>query len=174
MPRIVRNQIWCAGLALVLTSVSLSGAPPQSGAGEAPVPSQITSAKKVFISNAGGGCTPFGQVRFSGDPDRAYNRFYSALKSWGRYELTQTPADADLDFEISFSCPASGTNVLKGQSIGFPIDPQFRLVLLDIKTHMMLWGITRHVEIAVLQSNRDKNFDRAMTSLVDDLKRLAL
>jgi hypothetical protein len=159
-------------IALSLVSVPSWGAQPQSEAGAAPVPPPIVSAKRVFISNAGGGCSPFGKVGFSGGPNRPYNQFNAALKGWGRYELVAAPADADLAFEISFACPV-GRNVAKGQALPTASDPQLRLVILDVKTHITLWGITEHVELAILQSNRDKNFDQAMKKLVDDLKSLA-
>ena len=32
-----------------------------------------------------------------------YNEFYAAMKSWGRYELVSSPADADMVFEIRFA-----------------------------------------------------------------------
>jgi hypothetical protein len=137
------------------------------------VPPPIVSAKKVFVSNAGGGCDPLGNAHFSGGPNRPYNQFSAAMKSWGRYELVAAPADADLAFEISFTCPVEGTNVVKGESASRTSDPQLRLVILDVKTRITLWGITEHVGMAILQSNRDKNFDRAMQQLVNDVKSLA-
>jgi hypothetical protein len=149
------------------------GAQQQGAAGAAPVPPLIASAKKVFISNAGGGCDLFGKAGFSGGPSRPYDQFYAALKSWGRYELVASPADADLAFEISFPCPSEGTNVVRGDSVAPLYDPQLRLVILDVKTHFTLWDITEHVQPASSQSKRDKNFDRAMNKLVDDLKSLA-
>lgn len=83
------------------------------------------------------------------------------------------PADAELAFEISFPCPAAGMNVVRGDSLGPVYDPQLKLLVLDVKTRITLWGITEHVGMELLQSNRDKNFDRAMKELVDDLKSLA-
>jgi hypothetical protein len=126
----------------------------------------------VFVSNAGGGCSPFGTLVFSGGPNRAYNQFYAALKSWGRYELVAAPADAELAFEISFTCPAGIVRVSGGYG-GSHYDPQLKLLVLDVKTRITLWGITEHVGMELLQSNRDKNFDRAMKKLTDDLKSLA-
>ena len=32
-----------------------------------------------------------------------YNRFSAAMKSWGRYELVASPAEAGLVFEIRFT-----------------------------------------------------------------------
>jgi hypothetical protein len=126
----------------------------------------------VFISNAGWRCDPSGRAHFKGGPDRPYNQFYAALKSWGGYELVAAPADADLAFEISFTCPVGTVSVSDGRG-GSAYDPQLKLLVLDVKTRIALWGITEHVEMALLQSNRDKNFDQAMKRLMDDLKSLA-
>jgi hypothetical protein len=52
-------------------------------------------------------------------------------------------------------------------------DGQFRLRIVDLKTHVLLWAIGEHVEPAKLQGNRDKNFDQAMASLVNDVKSIA-
>ena len=45
----------------------------------APLSTQIFTARKVFVSNAGDDTL----VGFSGGPDRAYNQIYTALKGWG-------------------------------------------------------------------------------------------
>jgi hypothetical protein len=156
--------------ALALSSIPTWGAQ-QGPASAAPVPPLIVSAKKVFISNRGGTCNPLNSY-FKGGPDRPYSQLYAALKSWRRYELVASPADAELAFEISFTCPVSTLDVSRGSG-SFKYDPQLRLVILDVKTHFTLWGITEHVESAILQSNREKNFDQAINRLVDDLKSLA-
>ncbi|MEJ2009710.1 MAG: hypothetical protein P8Z30_16415 [Acidobacteriota bacterium] len=133
----------------------------------APVPQQILSAQKVFISNGGGACDPFFEEPiFSGGPARAYNQFYAAIKSWGRYQLVPAPADAELTFEISLSC----RDVFRGP--GGSHRPQLILVIRDVKTHTVLWKITESVEAALLQVNRDRNLDRAMHRLVLNLKHL--
>jgi hypothetical protein len=172
MQRIVRRQIACIAGTLALVSLQVWGAPRQKEAGTGPVPAPLITAKKAFISNAGGGCSPFGQSGFSGGPDRPYNEFYTAMKSWGRYELVTAPADADLDLEINFACPAARASSPFGNSYGTADDPQLRLVILDVKTRIVLWGLTEHVEPAILQGNRDKNFERGMSSLVSNLKLL--
>ncbi|PYU68320.1 MAG: hypothetical protein DMG49_16265 [Acidobacteria bacterium] len=51
-------------------------------------------------------------------------------------------------------------------------DPQFRLAILDLKTHVLLWTFTEHVQSAQL-GNRDKNFDQAITALVNDIRNVA-
>ncbi len=130
----------------------------------APIPAQILTAKKVFVSHAEAD-TP--RAKYSGDPDRTYNQFYSAMKGWGHFELVAAPTDADLILEIGFRNPV--VSVGSGVSTD---DRQFHLVVLDPKTHVALWTLTEHIEAAGTQGNRDKNFDQAMAAIVDDAKQL--
>ena len=167
MQRIAKLGIYSLMVAAMLLKASVLEA--QSPKDSAPIPTQILSAKKIFISNAG----QDGFGGFSGTPDRTYNQFYSAMKTWGQYELVSTPTDADLVLKISFGIQAVGANVIKGDSIGTGYAPRFRLLILDPKTHFTLWAFTQHVQWALLAGNRDKNFDQGMTSLVSDLKKLA-
>jgi hypothetical protein len=173
MRRTIRGGI--AGVALAIAWVAVPGvrAQDQKVSVPAPLPAQIFTAKKVFVSNAGG--DSLGE--YSGGPDRAYDEIYGALKGWGRYELASAPADAELVFEISFSMPILGEAVSGGG--GTPVsnktvkDPQLRLAILDVKTHVLLWTFTEHLQNALLQGNRDKNFEHAMAALVNDIKNVA-
>jgi hypothetical protein len=134
----------------------------------APVPVQMVSARKIFISNAGGESfeAVIGETVFNGGPDRPYNQFYAQLKDWGRYELLSSPADADLVFEISW--------VLTDTGLRLPVLGQLRLVVIDPKTHVTLWNFTEYVRGAILLGNRDKNFDQAMTTIVNRMKLLTM
>jgi hypothetical protein len=86
------------------------------------------------------------------------------MKSWGRYDLVSSPADADLVLEISW--------VLTDTGLRLPVLGQLRLVVIDPKTHVTLWNITEYVRGALLLSNRDKNFDQAMNTVVARMKGL--
>jgi hypothetical protein len=132
----------------------------------APVPPQISAARKIFISNAGGESfeTVFDQLVFNGGPDRPYDEFYAAMKDWGQRELVSSPSDADLVLEISW--------VLTDTGLRLPVLGQFRLLVIDPKTHITLWNVTEYVRGAVLLGNRDKNFDQAMNTVVDRVKTL--
>lgn len=172
----MRRIVWRRGPQIALISALtlipiLAAAQTMHDGGAAPAPAQILSAKTAFVSNLGGEYNP--QFGFSGGPDRAYNEFYAGLKSWGRYELAGSPADAELDFEISFACPAAGASVIKGGSVGPSYDPELRLSIRDVKTHIVLWGLTEHVSPALLESNRNKNFELALNTLLFRLKELA-
>jgi len=175
MPKIMRRGIVCAALAIAWVAVPGLRAQDQKEVPPAPLPAQIFTARKVFVSNAGG--NTLGD--YSGGPDRAYNQLYAALKGWGRYELVRAPADAELVFEIRFATPILGEKVSGGGGGNTPVssspvkDPQFRLAILDLKTHVLLWTFTERVQSALLQGNRDKNFDQAMAALVNDLRNVA-
>jgi hypothetical protein len=141
----------------------------------APLPAQIFTGRKVFVSNAGDETLH----DYSGGPDRAYNQLYAALKGWGRYELVAAPGDAELVFEISFATRILAEDVSGGGSGHTPVssktlkDPHLRLAILDLKTHVVLWTFTEHVQNALLQGNRDKNYDQAMAALVNDIRNVA-
>jgi hypothetical protein len=139
--------------------------PLRAQASAAPLPSQIFTAKKVFISNAGGELSDY---VWNGGPDRPYNELYAAIKSWGRYEFVAAPGDADIVLEISFSYILGGPN---------PHDapetiPQLKLVLLDAKTRIALWTISETVKPFSRHKTGDRNFEDAIDKLVSDLKAL--
>jgi hypothetical protein len=135
----------------------------------APLPSQILTAKKVFISNAGGNT-----VFWSGAITRPYNEFYAAIQNWGRYEIAAGPADADLVLQISYSDPITGVidhTLCVSNCASY--SPQFKLVLLDTKTQTVLWTFTEKLQ-AVDKKHRsaEDNFEDAIGKLVGDLKAL--
>ena len=163
--RILKRYIFCAVMALFL--VPLLNAQQSKPPASAPVPAQIAAAQKVFISNAGGESfdAVIDQTVFNGGPDRPYNQFYATVKAWNRYELVSSPSDADLILEISWALTDTGLRL--------PVLGQLRLVIIDPKTHVTLWNVTEYVRGAILLGNRDKNFDQAMNTVVNRLKRLA-
>jgi hypothetical protein len=150
--------------ALACTFAGASAAQAQESP-SAPVPAQLVTAGKIFISNAGGDIDPNTRRlgEFVGLPIRPYNEFYAAMKSWGRYQIVSAPSDADLIFEISFSISLASGGA----------DAKFHLVILDPKTHVTLWAFTEYIENAILGSNREKHFEQGMESIVADAKSLS-
>jgi hypothetical protein len=150
----LRLAVTSLSVAMMLATVPTLHAQAEE-AQQAPLPSQILTAKTVFISNAG---ADFDSNLWSGGPDRAYNEFYAAIKSWGRYRLVSTPNDADMVFEFSL--------------VGTPLpNAQFRVVLLEPKTHVVLWTESEGIQLG-LKKTRDKGFDEAINKLIGDLKTL--
>lgn len=135
--------------------------------GKAPVPPQIAVAKKVFISYTGTDSVSIAGFKWvSGDPDQPYNQFYAAMKSWGRYELTSTPADAELVFEIRFLTAIVGDGKVTAQA------PEW-ILTIDGKTHFTLWTLTEPVKGANRKATWKKNIDESFSNLMDHLKQLA-
>ena len=161
-----------ATLAVVMISLILASAADHGKQIEsAPIPTQISAAKRVFIANAGGDDPGVAEHLFSGGQDRLYNQFYAAMKSAGNYELVGSPAEADLLFEIRFTViPDKRPSGFWGaQGTSDANDAVFRLEIRDPKMNALLWAYNEHMEWAVLQSNRDKNFDQALARLVTDV-----
>lgn len=143
---------------------------PAASIAGAPVPPALLNARRVFISNAGADSGLFPHP-FNGDPDRGYSEFYAAMKSWGRYELVPDPNDADLVFELRLMAPNGPQSPNKQNGAADPL-PMFRLVILERKSHYVLWALTESIEFAFLQKTHDHNFDQALANLTADMKRL--
>lgn len=162
------------GLLLVCAAMSgtVLGAQLAPERAVAPVPAQILTAKRVFISNAGGESygseTYFRLTKYDGGPDRFYNQLYAAMKNWGRYELTDSPATADVVYEARFTSPI----VDKRTKYDFVYDPQLTLTITDPKTRIALWSLTEHIEPARNRESDNRNFDFAVSRIVDKAKLL--
>jgi hypothetical protein len=158
----VRFVVASLGLALILPAASTLLAQTASIAPAAPLPSQILTAKKVFISNAG---VEYETGLWKGGSAQPYNELYAAIKGWGQYEIVAAPADADLVFQISL---ADSVSRLKSS-----IDsPQIELLVLDPKTHIVLWTLGQDVSVSHLQIGRNHALEEAIGKLIGDLKAL--
>lgn len=127
---------------------------------DAPVPSQIVNAKRVFIANSSGN-NDVRIAKYVGGPNGIYNQFYADVKASGRFELVNAPAEADLALDVTI--------------VPFPIAPSypgFRLSIIDPKTNVLLWAITEPVDPAFLAKTARKNIAFSLSHLADDLKNL--
>jgi len=149
--RIARIAIFCIASTVALLTMPIAAAKKAPDPPRGPIPVQITTGKKVFISYRESDADP-------GSIDLTYHEFYALIKDWGKYELTSTPAEADLIFEIRY---VSGIS-----------DSQLWMCIVDPKTHVMLWPLIQHVEGSSRETARRKKFDAAMSDLVEDLKTL--
>ena len=149
---------------LIILFVSVVHAQKTKAPEPAPIPPQIAAARKVFISNAGGDSVVAftGSETFDGGPDRPYNEFYAAMKSWGKYQIVSSPSQSDLIFEINWTL---GDAQLKAPVLG-----ELRLTIIDARMGVALWSFMDYVQSAFLLSNRDKNLDAAMNELVGAMK----
>jgi hypothetical protein len=136
-----------------------------------PVPPVPAAAKTIFVSNAGSDSGLFPEP-FSGDTDRPYTEFHAALKANGNYTLVGDPAQADLVLELRLFAPYGSANTNKEIGASDPL-PMFRLVVYDGKTHYILWTVTRSIATAVGRKTHDKNFDAALTGLLNQFLQIA-
>jgi hypothetical protein len=160
------RKLLCFTLALLLASTPLTRAQQTSTAVPAPVPPQIPSAHTIFISN-GGGTNYFNA--FTGGADRGYSQLYAALQQWNRYQIVDSPSQADLIFEIHAAAPAVS---VAGNDGSIAYNPQLILRILDAKTNALLWTTTANVKAAGGQNSRDKGFDESVAVLVDRVRQL--
>jgi hypothetical protein len=132
----------------------------------APLPAVVVNAKKVFLPNGGGS-------------DLAYDAFYSAMKTWGKYEIVGSPNDADLIVEISYHVEHGGTRVWSTNNTynGTTqihstqiVDPQLVLTIYDAKTKNSLWETIDHRRLARREKNREKETINSAERLVEELK----
>jgi hypothetical protein len=132
----------------------------------APLPAIIVDAKKIFLSNGGGS-------------DLAYDAFYSAMKTWNKYQIAGSPDDADIIVELAYRVVDKGTRVwssintyngatdVNSREI---TDPQLVLTIYDAKTKNSLWSTIDHRRLARREKNREKETINSAERLVDELK----
>ena len=143
----------CAGAQVSAT------APQSSGPPAAPLPTALGTAHKLFLGNAGD--------QDNEDCLRAYNDLYAALKGLGRYQLVNDPSGSDLVLELHYEFSLGA-----GVNGGSNTPRQFRLLLLDPKTHFVLWALVERTNFAALERNRNKNLDEVVGVLATDLDQL--
>lgn len=165
MKRHFRFATVCFTLTMLQLSVSTAQT---TTVPNAPIPTQIAAAKKVFIANAGGDQLTEDDPIFTGGPNRAYNQFYAAIKSWGRFNIVGAPADADLLLEIRQEVQIGS---LGGKAGGFAT-PLLRLEIRDPKTNALLWAFHIHFHFGAGQANSDRNFDQVVNRLAMELRAL--
>ncbi len=147
-----------AAAALALTiSAHAQNAP------SAPLPAELATAHKLFLGNAGD--------QENADCLRAYNDFYEAAGALGRFQMVDDPNAADLILELHYEI-ALGQSVGSSQGLSGNSIRQFRVVLLDPHSHVVLWSLTERINYAVFQKNRNKNLDETVATLVSDFKAL--
>jgi len=157
------SRLCSLALGIAFASIPLLAADqPSPSPGPAPVPAQIFTAKKVFIANAGAGDTlPSWVFKRPEDANEIYNRFYAAMKKWGRFELVSNPSDADLVFELRFI-----------NAFGI-IPRRFGLKIWDARTRFILWTFVEDVTSGWPKKIWDKDCDEGMAKLVSDVMSLA-
>ena len=164
---IARLAVLIFAVTLAITAADVSSAQQPVSPPPAPVPGGIFSARKIFISNA------TGEIPMPPETlDLAYNEFYAAVKSWGRYDVVADPSDADLVFELRFHYSVGPTGVFQGSG-GSTEDFQLRVSILDSRTRTILWALSKSIPQSKNKMKSRQFFDQTMAALVDSLEKLA-
>jgi hypothetical protein len=121
----------------------------------APKPSQLTTAKAVFISNE--------SDSDNAESEKNYDRFYESIQKISRFTIVLDPSKADIVLELNvLAVPGSGKDTR--------VYIHHRLRILDPKTDVVLWSLRENDGSAVLQSSRDKDAQNAIDRLSADLQ----
>lgn len=123
----------------------------------APLPALLYRVSSVFVASGGD--------QSNEDCLRAYNTFYAGLGLLQRFKLVDDPSNADIVAELHYEIDLGASLVSDHNRKS---SRQFRVVLLDPKTHVAVWSLTEHSNYAVFQKNRDKDLTEAIAALVHD------
>lgn len=127
---------------------------------------QIVSAHRVFLSNAGS------DPNFPIDPTTSYNDVSAALQSWGRFQLVNSPEQADLIFQLHGVAPI--TDVTGGRGGVYSVtSPAFQLTFVDPKTNINLWTITSPVNLAGRGQTLERWTSLSIANLISRIKVLS-
>ncbi len=85
----------------------------------------------------------------------------------GRFQIVLDPNEADAVLELHYEI-GIGKSVGSGDGIR-----QFRVVIEDPRSRIILWSFTERTNYAVFQKNRNKNLDETVATLVSDFNLLA-
>ncbi len=161
-------------LLLLVVPSSIVAAKEKQSVQPAPLPKEIIEAKTIFIAK-GPGSDPY----LKGGADLAFDNFYAAVKNWGKYTIVDSPGNADLVFELSYSSQQVGThvwsatNAYNGSTHVYSapdMDPRASLNIYDRKTGFVLWSDAEARDGARRKKNREKNLKRTVQEMVDNLR----
>ncbi|MBZ5569375.1 MAG: hypothetical protein LAN64_16180 [Acidobacteriia bacterium] len=162
----------------ILLVVTVVGAKDRKDIPQAPLPAEILTAKKIFVSK-GVGTTAF---TVKEGFDLAFDAFYADIKSWGRYVITDKADDADLIMQVSYTAGTGGTNVWSAtnpntnQTTVFSsqiFNCNLSLVVYDSRTKTELWSTSVSPGVARRKKNQEKEMIKAGEKLVTNLKQRA-
>ena len=159
---VVATRLLCVAMYAGLVTVPAWSAQITS-VSPAPVPSAVLAAKRVFLSNLGqdvGATRSYNSQEVR--PSTGFDEFYAALKTWGNYEFTESPSDADTVFAYDAETALYGGYYLL----------MLRLQILDTNTGVVLWTITSSAPM-LTGRNLNEKLAESTTELINSLKALA-
>jgi len=142
---------------------------------EAPLPTMVSNAKRVFLLN--GQTTAEGLTK-NGNA-LAFDTLYADMKNWGKYELVDSPKDADIVIELQYRPYSAGSrsfgiynpssNTVNTRTLTIPA-ADFALVLYEAKSKEQLWTVTDACGVARRVKNQQKEVIKSIGRLVGGLQ----
>jgi hypothetical protein len=142
---------------------------------EAPLPAAIVHARKAFLLN---GQTTAQDLTKNGNI-LAFDTLYADVKSWGKYELVDSPKDADIVIELQYRPYSEGSrsfgvynpssNTVQTRSVTVA-GADFALVIYQATSKEQLWSVSDACGFARLVKNQQKEVIKSIGRLVEGLK----
>ena len=174
----LRRPLLCLCLLLPILTVACARTP-------APLPpppppaviARVTAAKKIFLSNAGADAVFASDM--VGGANGSYNELYASLKQWGYFQLVDSPAQADLIFEIrstqqSADVDHTGRGLRPDDYTVTRYPPFFHLSIIDPATQEVLYWIVSGAGYAPSLKQGKINFAISIDKLTDRIKALVV
>jgi hypothetical protein len=153
----------------------------QTGPGSAGVPSaapvspealarqRLLSAHTLYLAKS------TQDANFPASPDDAYNLVLANLKNWGRFQIVDSIAQADLVLQLRDAVKTSVVNDPDPNSTGSTVYylASFQLTLADPSTLSPLWTVNARIPTAIKHKKQDALLTASAQNLVSQLKLLA-
>jgi hypothetical protein len=142
---------------------------------QAPLPPAVVHAKKAFLLN---GQTTAQYLTKNGNT-LAFDTLYADVKSWGKYELVDSPKDADIVIELQYRPYSEGsrsygvynqtTNTVQSHDVT-TVGADFALVIYESNSKEQLWSASDACGLARTVKNQQKEVIKSVDRLVEGLK----
>jgi len=141
----------------------------------APLPAMISGAKKVYLLD---GQTTSQYLTKNGNA-LAFDTLYAEMKSWGRYELVDSPKAAEIVVELQYRPYSHGSssygvyNPSNRTVQSYDSDSagaDFAIVIYEAASKEKLWSISDACGFARLAGNQRKEVTKSVGRLVENLK----
>jgi hypothetical protein len=131
-----------AALLLCIVGALLLVVAPRLSAQATPshIPTQIASARTVFLSNNLG--APLA------DTDKIFNEIYAGVQQLNRFSIVTDPQTADLLMQF---------NLVNTDNIRFGTVQTITLQIIDPKTQVILWSVSDSGQTKAIYSSQDRN-----------------
>ena len=141
----------------------------------APLPAAVVHARKAFLLNG----QTSGQYLTKNGNILAFDTLYTDMKRWGKYELVDSPTEADIVVELQYRPYSEGsrsfgvynpsTRTVQTRSVD-QFGADFALVIYEAKSKEQLWSASDEPGAARLVKNQQKEVIKSIDRLVEGLK----